>query len=47
MKPRVPIDNCPHEFAHDDVADEDYCIHCGLVEKPEPSGWIEPTDDND
>lgn len=46
MKPRIPIDNCPHEFAWDDVAEEEYCVHCGLVNKEEKGGWLEPDDDD-
>jgi hypothetical protein len=47
MKPRVPIDNCPHEFVeHDDVADEDYCTSCGLVFENEPGGWQDASTDD-
>lgn len=40
---RIPIDNCPHEFVYDDIADEDYCRFCGLVEKSDNGGWRDET----
>lgn len=45
-KPRIPIDNCPHEMVWDEVAQEEYCRFCGLIIKEEPGGWIEPNDDS-
>ena len=48
MRPRVPIDNCPHEnIEHDEVAGEDYCVDCGLVFKEEPGGWFDAQDSDD
>lgn len=41
--PRQPIDNCPHEFEYDEVAEEDYCIYCGWVPDKDEDGWQDPT----
>lgn len=41
--PKIPIDNCPHEFEWDDIAQEEYCKFCGFVpDKPE-GGWVDET----
>lgn len=45
-KPRTPIDNCPHEMIWDEIAQEEYCRFCGLINKEEPGGWLEPNDDS-
>ena len=44
MRPRIPIDDCDHKFEYDEVAEEDYCVYCGLVIKDENEGWVEPND---
>lgn len=41
-----PIDNCPHDFEWDDVAQEEYCKHCGFVPKQESGGWNDAFEDN-
>lgn len=42
MKPRTPIDNCPHDqVEYDEVVDEEYCVACGYIFKQDPGGWID------
>lgn len=41
-----PIDNCEHQYEYDEVAEEEYCIHCGYVPDKTPGGWVEPSTDN-
>lgn len=40
---RIPIDDCPHEYLWDEIAEEEYCKFCGCVPEQLKGGWIDET----
>lgn len=43
----TPIDNCEHEYEYDEVAEQDYCKHCGFIPSQDKGGWSDAGQDSD